>query len=214
MSGRASASRRSAPCSARFPGGTSSSLRAGSCGAWHPTPSWTWTSEGLPVGIAHRDAPCGRAAFRAAKLLGEFFRALLRLEDKVAVIEQVDLAGRELVALVRENGIPFEGVGVLVGIARGRTRARHAELVAEVDEKRVLVRPFGRARGGPLGDELGNRHQGLPMLRVLSTEPKRFVPSVARRPRRLPPDELPRRAGGLARARRDGEGPAPSYAAC
>src|SRR5450759_5217437 len=50
-------------------------------------------------------------------------------------------------------------------------RARHAELVAEIDEKRVLVRPFSRARGRPLDDELGNGHQCDRMLRVLPAGP-------------------------------------------
>jgi len=109
---------------------------------------------------------------------------------------------------------PFERVRVLVRIARGCMRARHAEQVAEIDEKRVLVRPFGRAGGRPLGDEFGNGHQVVRMLRVLAIEPRRCGTCKGCRLQRPPPDEHPRPAEELERDPLELEGPAPSCAAC
>ena len=122
----------------------------------------------LAAGGDHRVVPAGRAAnARAAlapglgggrighreRILGLAGHRLLRLADKGPLLVEVDVARRGLAVGVLERHRLVEHVAVHRLIGHARVGPRHAEQVAELGQKQLVVGPLRAGARAPAGDE-------------------------------------------------------------
>jgi len=79
--------------------------------------------------------PGGRVALGRAEARAAFLGTLLRFEDEVAALEEIDEADGLLPAFVRDGDRLLEDVGVAVGVRGGGVWGIDVEDGAEVDDE-------------------------------------------------------------------------------
>lgn len=117
------------------------------------------TKEGSGI-VLHGDVPCRGVAARCAEARGALLGALLRLEDEMAALEEIDEADALRAAFVRDGDRLLENVGVALRVRGGRMRRVDIQNLAEIVEERLRIRPLRGAGVDPLLQEFGGSQGG------------------------------------------------------